>query len=200
MREQKEQNKKSPKNSKKTGSTTDRMRSSAGSNTSQIASLKGFFQRFGGKLSKRNQIKAKGKNSPLNQTQITNPAMNMTTAQSPRGQTARSGTFSNGQVTLRQQTDNGDHYGRAFENIDKAFAVLREDNGDDILNNTVDVGIHYGSTRPRTTMGNGSIDDLGDLTERSIPEMISSGGRPQQQISPHSKNVPQLNVQMLSST
>ena len=61
--------------------------------------------------------------------------------------------------------------------------MLREDNGDDILNNTVDVGIHYGSSRPRTTMGTGSIDDVGDLTERSLPE-ISSGGRPQQQISP----------------
>ena len=46
-----------------------------------------------------------------------------------------------------------------------------------MLNNTVDVGIHYGSSRPRTLIGNGSIDDVGDLTERSLPEM-SSGGRP----------------------
>lgn len=56
--------------------------------------------------------------------------------------------------------------------------MLREDNGDDMLNNTVDVDILYGSSRPRTTLGNASIDDVGDLTERSLPE-IGSGGRPQ---------------------
>jgi len=67
-------------------------------------------------------------------------------------------------MTLRAQGEG--------ENLEKAFAVLRDD-PNDVLNNTVDVGIHYNTSRPRALVGNGSIEG-GSLTERSAPEFGST--------------------------
>lgn len=78
-----------------------------------------------------------------------NQMMNMTTVvgRSPREDTgpgtltARSGQFTNGSVTLRQNT------GLPGDSLAKEFAVLRGEIGDnplDALNNTVDVAdFHY---------------------------------------------------------
>lgn len=143
MREQKgQQRKRSPLVGGRRGSGSNTVNTEASQGSSQIMSLKRFFQKFkskGSKQSLEHRAKAGG-GSPLEVT-LANPSLNMTTVagQSPRNMTmtARSGTFNNGNLTLRQNTDS-----EIKDSLAREFALLRADQGDtpaDMLDNTNDL-------------------------------------------------------------